>query len=50
MPEMQLPFEKDSEDLQGKRVVLNGAPSNDLVLSAYADSNEEILPKTLLAV
>jgi hypothetical protein len=47
MPEMQLPFEKDSEDLQGKRVVLNGAPSNDLVLSAYADSNEEIFPKIL---
>ena len=47
MPDVQLPFEKDPGDPQGKRVVLNGAPSNDLVLSAYADSNEEIFPKIL---
>ena len=47
MTEMQLPFEKDPVNAQGRRVVVNGAPSNDLVLSAYADSNEEIFPKIL---
>ena len=31
----------------GKRVVRNGAPTNDLVLSAYAASNEQVFPRVL---
>jgi hypothetical protein len=30
-----------------KRVVRNGAPTNELVLSAYADGNEEVFPRIL---
>lgn len=31
----------------GRRVVRRGAPTNDLVLSAYAASNEQVFPKVL---
>ena len=31
----------------GKRVVLNGAATNDLVLSAYADGNDNVFPRIL---
>ena len=31
----------------GKRVVRNGAATNDLVLSAYADGNEHVFPRIL---
>ncbi len=31
----------------GRRVVRNGVPTNDLVLSAYADGNEVVFPKIL---
>ena len=31
----------------GKREVRNGAPTNDLVLSAYVDGNENVFPKIL---
>ena len=31
----------------GKRVVRNGAPTNDLVLSAHVDGNESVFPKIL---
>jgi len=31
----------------GRRVVRNGAPTNDLVLSAYAASNEQVFPRVL---
>lgn len=31
----------------GKREVRNGAPTNDLVLSAYVDGNDDVFPKIL---
>ena len=31
----------------GRRVVRNGAATNDLVLSAHADGNENVFPKIL---
>ena len=31
----------------GKRVVRNGAPTNDLILSAYGESNETVFPRVL---
>ena len=43
----QLPFEEATGASGTKRVVRNGAPTNDLVLSAYAAANEEVFPKIL---
>ena len=40
-------LEDDNASQRGKRVVRNGAPSNDLVLSAYAAANEDVFPKIL---
>ena len=31
----------------GRRMVRNGAPTNDLVLSAHVDGNESVFPKIL---
>ena len=44
----QLTLEDDNvSERQGKRVVRNGSPSNDLVLSAYAAANDDVFPKIL---
>ena len=43
----QLPFEEATDASGTKRVVRNGAPTNDLVLSAYAAANEDVFPKIL---
>lgn len=32
---------------EGKRVVKNGRPTNDLVLSAYSDGNDDVFPRIL---
>ena len=40
--QIMLPLFRD-----GKRVVRNGAATNDLVLSAYADGNESVFPRIL---
>ena len=42
-----MPFEEATGASATKRVVRNGAPSNDLVLSAYAAANEDVFPKIL---
>ena len=42
------PEESELEPMRsGRRVVRNGAPTNDLVLSAHADGNENVFPKIL---
>jgi hypothetical protein len=46
-PETQLIFEEAAGDSNSKRIVRNGVPTNDLVLSAYAAANEEVFPKIL---
>ena len=43
----QLTLEDDDPSPSGKRVVRNGSPSNDLVLSAYAAANEDVFPKIM---
>ena len=43
----QLPFVEVTDASRTKRVVRKGAPTNDLVLSAYAATNEEVFPKIL---
>ena len=45
--EMQLTLEDGNVSPRVKRVVRNGSPSNDLVLSAYAAANEDVFPKIL---
>lgn len=45
---MDIPAPTEIQDSRkGKRSVRNGAPSNDLVLSAYADGNDEVFPRIL---
>ena len=55
-PARRLPFDASSaegpnpapaEHPAGRRVVRNGAPTNDLVLSAYLASNEQVFPRVL---
>lgn len=43
---MKLTWEEEFSP-PGKRVVRNGAPTNDLVLSAYSASNETVFPRIL---
>ena len=38
---------RDQSRTKRKRVVRNGAPTNDLVLSAYVDGNEQVFPRIL---
>ena len=45
--ETQLTLSGEPARWRGKRVVRNGAPTNDLVLSAYAAANEEVFPQIL---
>ena len=42
------PEESEPESMRsGRRIVRNGAPSNDLVLSAHVDGNESVFPQIL---
>ena len=43
----QLTLGSESTPPRAKRVVRNGSPSNDLVLSAYSAANEDVFPKIL---
>ena len=43
----QLTLGSESTPPRAKRVVHNGSPSNDLVLSAYSAANEDVFPKIL---
>lgn len=43
----QLTLGDESTPPRAKRVVRNGSPSNDLVLSAYSAANEDVFPKIL---
>ena len=44
--EMRLPLQNPPSE-EGKRIVRHGSPTNDLVLSAYLASNEQVFPKIL---